>query len=259
MPFFGIKYASSFPDNREKGKDTVISQINLYSSETGEPLAFISANYLTAIKTGAAAGVATDILAKKKACRLAIIGTGIQAKTQVIAIQEVRYLKEVCVFDKNYIKAKQFVEYVEKINNQNYDVKIAESSDQCVQGADIVSTCTPSSTPVFSGDSLVPGTHINAIGSFTPFMQEIDTATILKAHKIVTDHTEETWSAAGDLLIPLGEGKISKSKLHGELGDVLSGKILGRENEKEITLYESVGFSVLDIAMAISVYKNALL
>jgi len=257
-PYFGVKYASSFPENRAKGKDTVISQVHLYSSETGEPLAVISANYLTAVKTGAAAGVATDLLANKDACRLAVIGTGTQAATQVLALQEVRPLQEVIVFDKDQQKAEQFMAYVEGNKNRHYRVTIGENADQCVRAGEIVSTCTPSATPVFSGDNLLPGTHLNAIGSFTPYMQEIDAATVLRADKIVTDYAAETWSVAGDLLAPLNQGKISKDKLYGELGDIVSGKIPGRENDREITLYESVGFSVLDIAAAIAVYQAAL-
>jgi ornithine cyclodeaminase len=131
-----------------------------------------------------------------------------------------------------------------------------KSADACVAGATIVSTCTTSTTPVFSGEAISKGTHINAIGSFTPVMQEIDTNTVLQSSKIVTDNMEETWEVAGDLLVPFNDGLITRSKLTGNLGDILIGKLKGREHDDEITIYESVGFAALDIAVAILVYKK---
>jgi ornithine cyclodeaminase len=111
-------------------------------------------------------------------------------------------------------------------------------------------------TPVLSGEHLSPGTHVNAIGSFTPAMQEIDAATILRTGSVFTDNTRETWEVAGDLLQPLNEGLIERSKLKGDLSDILCGRLNGREDEKEITLYESVGFAALDIAVAIMAYRK---
>jgi ornithine cyclodeaminase len=126
-----------------------------------------------------------------------------------------------------------------------------------VSGADIVVTVTSSMTPVFSGDSLSEGAHINAVGSFTPYMQEIDTKTVLRASKIVTDNQEETWAVAGDLLVPLKQRKISRTAIYGDLGEIVSGKKPGRENDQEITIYESVGFAALDIAVAAAAYRKA--
>lgn len=256
MPYYGVKQASSFPTNREKGLDTVLSDIHLYCADTGEPLAVISANHLTAMKTGAAAAVATDLLAKSGEAILAIIGTGIQARTQLAAIQEIRPIKQVRLFNRNREKAEQFAEYVNEVKTRQYQVVVADSSDECVYGADIISTCTTSSRPVFAGEQITEGAHINAIGAFTPEMQEIDAKTIAKADKIVTDNTQETWAAAGDLLMPLKEGTIDRSKLYGELGDVVSGKLAGRETDEEVTIYESIGFAALDIAVAVAAYNK---
>jgi len=136
-------------------------------------------------------------------------------------------------------------------------VVVAATSDGCVRGADIVVTATTSTVPVFSGDSLGEGVHINAVGSFTPFMQEIDTKTFLRAGKIVCDSEEETWTVAGDLLVPLKEGKISRQAIYSNLGDIVAGKKPGRENDREITIYESVGFAALDIAVAAAAYRKA--
>ena len=258
VPFYGIKQASSFPSNINKGKSTVMSDIHLYSADTGELLAMVSANYLTAMKTGAASAVATKFFAKEGDAILAIIGTGVQARTQLAGIQRVRPLKEVRVYDLDQQKVKHFIEYTETIKNRNYTTQTADAANDCVRGADIVTTTTTSTTPVFAGDYISEGTHINAVGSFTPYMQEIDSKTVVRANKIVTDNHEETWMVAGDLLVPLKQGEITSSKLYGELGDIVTGKIPGRENEKEITIYESVGFAALDIAVAVAAYKKSL-
>lgn len=255
-PYYGFKQASTFPENTKQGKSAVNADIHLYSAETGEPLAVIEANYLTALKTAAAAAVATQVLATERDSVFAIIGSGIQSREQIKTIQNVRVLKEVRLYDVNRERVEQFKDYVENIKNCAYQVTIAATADECVAGANIVSTNTTSLKPVFSGKSIAPGTHINAIGSYKPNMQEIDQETIIKASKIVTDNQAETWEVAGDLLIPLQQGLISKSDIHGNLGDILTGKIPGRTNSTEITLYESVGFSVLDLAFAIVLYEK---
>jgi len=258
MPFYGVKQASSFPGNIGKGKITVMSNIQLYSAETGEPLAIVSANHLTAMKTGAASAVATKYLAKEGDAVLAIIGTGVQAQTQLAAIQQVKILKEVRAYDMDWQQAEKFVEYVEGIKNRDYSVIVADSANECIRGADIVTTVTTSTSPVFEGEYIAEGAHINAVGSFTPYMQEIDSKTVVRASKVVTDNQEETWKVAGDLLIPLRLGKITRSKLYGELGDIVTGKIPGREHDQEIIIYESVGFAALDIAVAVATYNKSL-
>lgn len=256
QPFFGSKFSSVFPNNVTIGLPSTISKISLYSAQTGELQALIDANYLTAIKTGASAAVATDLMARKDASVLAVIGTGLQAYSQVLAIQEVRSLEKLYVYDVVPERIKQFISLLEKEKNQPYQIVAASSADACVEQADIICTCTTAKQPVFSGKKLKAGAHVNAIGSFTPFMQEIDEATVLKSSKILTEHVEGLWEAAGDILIPFNEGKITKDKVNGSLGDALSGKISARDNEKEITLYESVGSGVLDIGLSIYVYQN---
>jgi ornithine cyclodeaminase/alanine dehydrogenase-like protein (mu-crystallin family) len=255
LPFFGSKFSAVFPGNVSKGMPSVLSKISLYSAETGEMLAIIDANYLTAVKTGGSAAIATDLMAKKDADRLGIIGTGLQAVSQVMAIQEVRALTELHVYDTSPERIEAFIEKIKEKQNRPYQLIAAQSADDCVSAADIVCTCTTSLTPVFSAHALRPGTHINAIGSYTPFMQEIDEETVIKAGKIITEHVDGLWAAAGDILIPFNKGLITKDKVQGSVGDVLTKRIAGRANDEEITLYESVGSCVLDIAIAIEVYK----
>ncbi|MGQ3380872.1 ornithine cyclodeaminase family protein [Priestia endophytica] len=255
-PFFGSKFSSVFPGNFEKGMPSTISKISLYSAETGELQALIDANYLTAIKTGGSAAIATDLMARKDANKLGIIGSGLQAFSQVLAIQEIRPIKELYVYDIDPGRVESFIERIEEIKNRPYKIIAAKTNDECVSSSDIICTCTTSLTPVFKGSLVKPGTHINAIGSFTSFMQEIDTETVLKSNKVITEHVEGLWEAAGDILIPFEQGKITKDKVSGTVGDVLTGKIPKRENEQEITLYESVGSGVLDIALSIAVYNK---
>ncbi|MGE7904369.1 ornithine cyclodeaminase family protein [Peribacillus sp. NPDC094092] len=255
-PFFGSKFSSVFPGNLKKGLPSTISKISLYSAETGELQALIDANYLTAIKTGGSAAIATDLMAREDANKLGVIGSGLQAFSQVLAIQEIRPIEELYVYDINPERVESFIERIEKIKNRPYKIIAAKTADECVSSSDIICTCTTSLTPVFKGSSVIPGTHINAIGSFTSFMQEIDTETVLKSDKVITEHVEGLWEAAGDILIPFEQGKITKDKVSGTVGDVLAGKISKRENEQEITLYESVGSGVLDIALSIAVYTK---
>lgn len=256
QPFFGSKFSSVFPKNVAIGLPSTISKISLYSAETGVLQALIDANYLTAIKTGASAAVATDLMARKNASVLSIIGTGLQAYSQVLAIQEVRKLEKVYVYDVVPERIDEFISMIEKEKNQDYSIVAAASGDECAEQADIICTCTTAKSPVFSGEKLKPGTHVNAIGSFTPFMQEIDENTVLKASKILTEHVEGLWEAAGDILIPFNKGKITKENVTGELGDALTEKVSARDNDQEITLYESVGSGVLDIGLSIYVYQS---
>jgi ornithine cyclodeaminase len=207
------------------------------------------------MKTGAASAVATKFLAKQGEAVLAIIGTGVQAGTQLAGIQRVRPLREVRLYDIDRSRAQAFAERLGDVRGSR--VVISATPGECVSGADIVVTATPSLTPVFSGESLSDGTHVNAVGSFTPYMQEIDSRSVLRASKIVTDNQEETWVVAGDLLVPLREGKITRGAVYCNLGDIVAGKKPGRENEREITIYESVGFAALDIAVAAAAYTKA--
>lgn len=255
QPYFGFKFSAVFPENKQFDMPCDQSTISLFSSVNGAQLALIGANYLTALKTGAAAGIATDLCAKKDACRLGVIGTGYQAYPQVMAMERVRRLKELRLYNRSPARMEAFAQRIAE--NQSYPYRIipCSSADACVAGADIVCTATPSRTPVFDADALQPGTHINAIGSFTPNMQEIPERAVQRASCIVTEHPDSLWETAGDILIPFANGLIARDAVRGSVADVLCGSAPGRQTEKEITLYESVGSCVLDIAIAIAVYE----
>jgi len=254
--FYGLKQASSFPGNQDRGLPTVFSDIHLYSAQTGRPLAMMGAVHLTAVKTGAASAVATKYLAPQGRVALAVIGTGVQAETQVAGIGLVRELKEIRLHDLDRGRAEAFARGLEGTAGR-VPVKVFDDPDECVAGAEVVVTCTTSFRPVFNGRSLVPGCHLNAVGSFTPRMQEVDAETVARADRVVTDVTDETWRVAGDLLMALEEGRITRERVNAELGDIVAGKAPGREGPREITLYESVGFGALDIALAAALLQRA--
>ncbi len=173
-----------------------------------------------------------------------------------MAIQEVRQLDKLIISDLDEKRLESFVKQVEASKNRDYEIVKATSNDALVEESDIICTCTTSHKPVFNGEKLRPGTHVNAIGSYTLFMQEIDETTVTRADKIVTEHTEGLWEATGDILIPFDKGLITKDAVTGSLGEAIVGKIPLRGSDDEITLHESVGSGVLDIALSIFIYEK---
>jgi len=252
-----IKLVSSFPKNLEIGKPTINSVVVLEDLDTGEQLALMDGTYLTALRTGAASGAATKHLARKDAKTVAVIGAGVQARTQLWAVCSVRDIREVRIYDPDHNRAKKFIDEMRtKFDQLRYlEAKI---SDQAVTGADIVITATPSDKPVFSANCLKKGVHINAIGSFTPTMQEISQEVLSMSSKIVMDSKEAVLFESGDFIIPIQKGLFSEDKIYGELGEITSGRLPGRETAEEITLFKTVGIAAQDVACAVKVYNNAL-
>jgi len=254
----GLKIVSVFPKNREKNLATINAFILLIDQQTGVPLAGLEGSYLTALRTGAACGVATNYLAKKESSTLAIIGAGFQAITQLEAVVSVRDIKSVYIYD---IIEQQSIKYLEIMKDKFSDIslkwKISYSAEEAIENADIICISTTSKTPVFSGKKVKLGTHINAVGSFTPQMQEIDIETLLRADKIYVDSMEAALEEAGDLIVPIQKGIFGKTKINGEIGEIASHKKIGRENNKEITIFKTVGLSIQDIATGFFIYQRA--
>ncbi|MBW2058154.1 MAG: ornithine cyclodeaminase family protein [Deltaproteobacteria bacterium] len=259
MGVFGAKLVSVFFDNPRQGLPLVSAMIVLQDGSTGRPMAIMDGNLPTAIKTGAATGAATEVLARGGSESAGLIGTGYQAAWQLEAICEVRPgIREILVFDVDKDKARGFAREMESfLSRFHVRVTHAESPEQAVRGRDIIVTVTTSTTPVFDGEWISPGVHVNAVGSFTPEMQEIDEKTVMKADKIVTDVREEALEMTGDLIVPIRKGVVAAGVIHAEMGEVLAGQRPAREREDEITLFESVGLSALDVAVAKRIYQNA--
>jgi len=253
----GAKIVSVFPRNLKANLPTIHAVVFVIDSRTGIPVALMDGTYLTALRTGAASGAATDLLARKDARVLVLFGAGTQARTQLEAVCTVRPITQVLVCDVDPKRAKDFVEEMKSrgapIPN---DIRWITSAEEGVKEADILCTATTSSKPVFDGKALRPGTHINAVGAYTPLMQEVDSETILRA-KVVIDSRQASLAEAGDLIIPLQQGVINEKHIHAEIGEIVAGLRPGRESMDEITYFKTVGVAVQDVAAARRVLDKA--
>lgn len=255
FPVFGLKAICVFPGNPAKGKDAHQGAVTLFSSETGEPLAIESASAITAIRTAAVSAVAIDLLARKDAGVLAIIGAGIQGRAHLEAINHVRDLTSVRVADKITERAQKFVE--ELGPHYSFPIQPMASVEAAVKGADILVTVTNSSEPVIRRDWIAAGTHINAVGACVPSAREIDSQTMASS-KLFVDKRESILQEAGDYLLALKEGAIGADHIQAEIGEVLVGAKPGRKSNREITLFKSLGLAVEDLAAAEYIYRKAL-
>jgi alanine dehydrogenase len=258
MGALGVKIVSVFPNNLTRSMPTISSVVIMSDAVTGEPIAAIEGSYLTALRTGAASGVATKYLAKKDAKTVTIIGTGIQARTQLQAVCSVRDISRVKVFDIDKGRAQNYVDIMrEKLQGKDIEYIIAETADDAVMDADIICTATTSKTPVFKAEFLKEGAHINAVGAFTPQMQEIGEDVVLRASKIAVDSKEAVLEEAGDIIIPINKGLIKDEDIYGEVGQISLGHKPGRENDVEITLFKTVGLSVQDVSVGKYILEKA--
>lgn len=250
-----VKVVSVFPHNVERGLPVIHALVVVVDAETGRPLAAIEGGYLTALRTGAASGAATRLLAREDSRVLVCFGAGVQARTQIRAVCEVRHIERVWVRDLASERAERLAEELAGVGRIPQDVQVASSAD-VVRDADIVITATTSSTPVFDGRDLRPGTHINAIGAFTPQMQEVDAHTVGQA-TIVVGSRQACLAEAGDLIIPLEQGMIPPPESWTELGEIVSGQRPGRQSRDEITYFKTVGNAVQDVAVAQRILQAA--
>jgi len=252
-----IKIVSVFPNNPQLGLPTIHALVLALDTATGKPLALLEGASLTAIRTGAVSGAATDLLARPDARSVAIIGSGVQARTQLEAVCTVRDIREVRVFSLLPDQARQFAREMAGRGPIPPLITVAEDANSAVREADIVCTATTSLTPVFDGDQLKPGAHVNGVGSFTPEMQENDLQTI-KRSLVIVDSRSAALEEAGDLIIPLQNGDITLKHIAAELGEVVSGIHPGRTSPLQITFFKSVGVAVQDAAAASIAISNAL-
>lgn len=250
----GVKVVSVVPQNTKQGKPAINGTVILTDYDTGETLATLDAAYLTKIRTGAISGVATQYFAKQDATTLSVIGTGAQAEGLIEAVLAVRPIKRLLLFNLTYKKAKWFAQNMEK-QHPELEVTVFKDVNDVLEDTDIIVTATNASDPVFEG-ALKPGVHLNAVGSFKPEMQELPTALISEADKVIVEAKEAALEETGDLLKPIQQGAFSAEALHGELGRVVSGVLPGRETEQEVTVFKSVGLAIVDIVVANYIYNK---
>ena len=252
-----VKIVSVHNQNPAKGLPLIHALVVVVDAATGKPLAAIEGGYLTALRTGAASGVSTDLLARRDARTAAIFGAGTQGRAQLLAIAAVRRLERIYVVDAVPASVDKFVREMRGELGVPADLRVALSLSEAVREADIICTATTSTRPVFNGNDIKPGVHISAIGAYKPQMQEIDETTLKRASKIVIDHHEGALAEAGDLIIALKNGAIKASDIYAEIGEIAAGKKPGRERDEEITFFKSVGNAVQDASVARAIYDAA--
>lgn len=249
-----VKIVSVFADNPEKNLPVINAIVVIIDAETGIAQAILDGTCLTAIRTGAAAGAATDFLAREDASRAAIFGAGPQGCSQLEAMCAVRPIRQVWVFDISPEASQSFAR--EMAQKTAATIQVARNPSEAVANADIICTATNSAHPVFNDRDIRPGTHINAVGVYKPHMQEVPADTVKRA-RIVVDSRQASMEEAGDLLLPIKQGIITQEHIYAELGEVVAGTKPGRTSEEEITLFKSVGIAVQDAAAASAVLTKA--
>ncbi|MBA2278641.1 MAG: ornithine cyclodeaminase [Chloroflexia bacterium] len=246
----GFKVVSVVRDNPSRGLPTINALVCLIDDVTGAPLAIMDGTYLTALRTGAVSGAATDLLARQDARTLVIIGAGAQGVTQAVAVCTVRPIERILVVDPS---SEALHRYQDTVTRDWPDlaarVELTSDAGAAVPVADVICTATTSNVPVFDDADIKPGTHINAIGAYTPAMQEIPPATVTRA-VVVVDQIEAALAEAGDLIKPLELGLVGRDHFSRELGTLVNGSVAGRESDEHVTLFKSVGNAVQDVVVA---------
>jgi|HubBroStandDraft_3_1064219.scaffolds.fasta_scaffold01722_8 alanine dehydrogenase len=251
----GLKVVTVFPGNHGRGEETHLGSVLIFEPELGRPLAILDAATITAIRTAAVSAVATRALAREDAAELALLGSGIQASRHLAALALVRPLSRVRVWSRDAARARRFAAV--EAERHRLPVEAVAAARDAVRGADLVCTVTSAREPVLAGDWIAPGAHVNAVGSCTPAARELDARAVARA-RLFVDRRESVLHEAGDFLQARAEGAVGDEHILGELGELLAGKVAGRRSAGEITLFESLGLAVEDLAAAGHAYRQAL-
>lgn len=251
---FGTKIVSVFEKNRERGLDVVQAIYVLLDNETGQALSVMDGRYITAIRTAATSALATKLMAPPGRKRLAVFGAGVQAALHIQAMNEVVDLERVSISSRGCGPARELANRVASEWKLRADVVEAA---EAASTSNLICTCTTSPNPLFDGRLVLPGTHINAVGAFSPQTRELDSETVRRA-RVIIDAGSAAGREAGDILIPIREGVIEPAHVKGALADVISGKVAARTSPDEVTLFKSCGLAVEDLATAQLAYGKAL-
>lgn len=256
-PAFGLKCLTFVPDNGKRGLPRSFATALLLDATSGQTLAIMEGGWLTTVRTGAVSGLATELLARPDTDVLALFGAGAQAPTQVWAVHTVRPLREVRVVnrsDEHYAQLQAVLRRL--LGDACPPIVRASSPREALAGASLVTCVTPSTTPLFHAHEVEPGTHINAVGAFTPEMCEVDPEILAQA-QIVVDQREAAVEGAGDLLQAHALGRIGGPASWLELGQLVSGEQSGRQSRADITVFKSVGLAIQDLTTALHIYERA--
>ena len=251
----GVKIVSVYPENIKKNLPSVPATMIVLDPETGMVSACLDGTYLTQLRTGAVQGAATELLAREDAKIGALIGTGGQAQSQLEAMLTVRKLEEVRIFDIDFERASQFAEKM--MQQFSVTMRPTTTSQECVEGADIITSVTTSKRATFSAEWVKKGAHINGVGAYTPEMCEIPREIIKAADVVIFDTMDGVLKEAGDFISPLQDGYIQRDSYHGELGQLINEELIGRTSGEQITIFKTVGSAVLDVVVATEIVKKA--
>lgn len=235
--------------NAQRGLPAIHAVVLVLEPETGRPVALMDGTWLTALRTGAVGGLAADLLAREDASVVALFGAGVQARTQLEAVRCVRSIQEVRIVSRTGESADALAAELQDVADGRIAARRVDDADEAVAGADIVIAATSSSTPVFDGARIEPGTHVTGVGSYTTAMREVDTELVLRA-RVVVDQREAVLEEAGDIAGPIADGVVDASVMEAEIGDIVLGSAPGRTDAEEITFFKSVGNAVQDVAVA---------
>jgi len=248
-----VKIVSIYPGNARHGLPSIVASVLVLDAGTGQLRALIDATYLTALRTGAGSGLATDLLALPDASILGVIGAGAQARTQIEAVLAVRPIREIRIFSRS--GAEMLVAAL-SASYPDLSIRTAHSASDALRGTQVLIAATTSSTPVIELADVQTGAHINGIGSYTPTMQEVAAEVVTRA-KIVVDSRESCLAEAGDLLIPMATGMLDHDAIYAEIGEIAAGLKPGRTSAEEITFFKSVGNAIQDLTVAARVLAAA--
>jgi ornithine cyclodeaminase len=250
---FGAKVLTVFHENQAAGYPSHQGFVLLFEGRHGSPVALLDATAITRIRTGAVSAVATDLLAKKDAGRLALLGCGEQAHSHLRAIRHVRALSLVTVWDIDPSRSEAFARSMAAETMLRIETR--PTPREALEGADIICTLTPSQTPILEAAWVAAGAHINAVGACRAADRELPSVLVAQA-RVYGDSRESVLHEAGDFLIPLGEGLFGEEHLRGTIGGLALGRIPGRTADKDITIFEALGLAAEDIAAAGYVYRR---
>lgn len=249
----GLKWVNVHPENPQRGLPTVMAKVVLNDPETGLEWADMDGTFITNYRTGAAGGLAAALLSRPDAACLGVIGAGEQARTQIAAVMKVRPIREIIICDCALARARALKE--ETAAKYQVAVSLVPSPRETAQAADILVTATPSTAPLVAHDWVRPGTHINAIGADAAGKQELDPEILRRAKILVDDWTQASHS--GEINVPLSQGKITPEQVYGSLGEVVANKKPGRVSPEEITVFDSTGLIIQDLALGYAVFRRA--
>jgi ornithine cyclodeaminase len=250
----GLKAVTFFPRNEGTDLDSHQGAVLLFETGRGRLLAVIDATSLTSVRTAAVSGLATRHLARPEASDLALVGSGVEARTHLEAMLAVRPLRRIRVASKTFERARSFAD--RESRRHGMTVTPCRSVEEAVAGADIVCTVTSSREPVVQGAWLSPGAHVNAVGSSVATARELDSAAVARA-RLFVDHRASALVEAGDFLLARADGAVRDDHIVGELGQLVTGELKGRRSPTEITLFKSVGLAIEDVAAAHHIHSKA--